>query len=67
MTTHAHDTPLKLCRERPEFALELAEGLLGIEIPDHDEVVPYSESATDHEVRDLNADNVVLCRTGATN
>lgn len=67
MTTHAHDTPLKLCRERPEFALELAGKVLGIPIPAYDEALPYSESATDVEVRDLNADSVVLCRSGTTN
>ncbi|THV41444.1 hypothetical protein [Glycomyces buryatensis] len=67
MTTHEHDTPLKLCRSRPDFAVELAGDLLGVPIPDHDEVVPYSESATDAQVRDLNCDNVVLCRAGRRN
>ncbi|GAB3659027.1 hypothetical protein [Glycomyces tarimensis] len=67
MTTHVHDTPLKLCRSRPEFAVELAGDLLGIAIPDHDEVIGFSESATDQEVRDLNCDNVVLCRGGNAN
>jgi ribosomal protein L13E len=62
-----HDTPLKLCRERPAFAVELADELLGIPMPDHDEVLAYSESATDVEVRDLNADNVVVCRKGKWN
>jgi hypothetical protein len=61
VTTNAHDTPLKLCRERPEFAVDLANEILGIPIPDYDEAVSYSESATDPEVRDLNCDNVVLC------
>ncbi|WP_199038863.1 hypothetical protein [Glycomyces salinus] len=67
MTTHAHDTPLKLCRTRPGFAVELAGDLLGIAIPDHDEVLPFSESATDQEVKDLNCDNVAVCRHGGAN
>lgn len=67
MTSHTHDTPLKLCRERPEFATELARHLLDIELPDYDEVLPYSESATDIEVRDLNCDNVAVCRQGGEN
>jgi hypothetical protein len=62
VTTHPHDTPLKLCGTRPGFAVELAGELLGLPIPDHDEAIAYSESATDEEVRDLNADNVVVCR-----
>ena len=36
-------------------------------MPDHDEVIAYSECATDVEVRDLNADNVVVCREGGVN
>ncbi|WP_112140749.1 hypothetical protein [Glycomyces dulcitolivorans] len=61
MTTNIHDTPLKLARFKPGFAVELARDLLGIPIPEHDQILPYSESATDREVRDLNADNVVVC------
>ncbi|MBO3731609.1 hypothetical protein [Glycomyces niveus] len=64
MTTNVHDTPLKLCRTKPGFAVELAGEILGLPIPEYGEVVPYSESLTDVEVRDLNADNVVLCRAG---
>lgn len=67
VTTNVHDTPLKLCREKPGFAAELAGDILGLPIPDHDEILPYSESGTDPEVRDLNADNVVVCRRGKTN
>lgn len=59
-----HDTPLKLCREKPGLAVELAGDILRLPIPGHDEVLPYSESGTDVEVRDLNADNVVVCREG---
>jgi hypothetical protein len=64
VTTNVHDTPLKLCRTKPGFAVELAGEILGLPIPEYGEVVPYSESLTDVEVRDLNADNVVLCRAG---
>lgn len=64
VTTHVHDTPLKLCREQPRLAVQLAGDILGLSIPEHDEVLPYSESGTDTEVRDLNADNVVVCREG---
>ena len=64
MTTYVHDIPLQLCRESPGFAVALAGDLLGIPVPDHDKVAPYSESATDVEVRDLNADNVVVCLDG---
>ncbi|GAA2130687.1 hypothetical protein GALLR39Z86_26590 [Glycomyces algeriensis] len=67
MTTNVHDTPLKLCREKPGFAAELAGEILGLPIPEHDEILPYSESGTDPEVRDLNADNVVVCRQGKAN
>ncbi|MCD0443277.1 hypothetical protein LO763_06510 [Glycomyces sp. A-F 0318] len=66
MTTNVHDTPLKLCRARPRFAVELAE-MLDLALPAYSEVLPYSESATDVEVRDLNADNVVVCREGDQN
>lgn len=62
VTTHIHDNPLKLCRAKPDFAVELAGEILDLPIPEHDEVLSYSESATDVEVRDLNADNVVVCR-----
>ncbi|WP_344484684.1 hypothetical protein [Glycomyces endophyticus] len=61
MTTHIHDNPLKLCRSKPQFAVELVRDILDLPIPEHDRVLPYSESATDIEVRDLNADNVVVC------
>lgn len=67
VTTNVHDTPLKLCRSKPGFAVELAGEILGLPIPEHGEVLPYSESLTDVEVRDLNADNVVLCRKGDSN
>lgn len=67
VTTNEHDTPLKLCREKPSFAAELAGEILGLPIPEHDEILPYSESGTDPEVRDLNADNVVVCRQDKTN
>ncbi|RRS01644.1 hypothetical protein [Glycomyces terrestris] len=67
MTTQAHDNPIKLCREEPAFAVRLARDLLGVPIPAHSEVHAYSESGTDSEVRDLNADNVVLCREGEEN
>lgn len=67
VTTHVHDTPLKLCREKPGLAVELAGEILNLPIPGHDEVLPYSESGTDPEVRDLNADNVVVCREGEAN
>jgi hypothetical protein len=58
---------LKLCREKPAFAVELAGEILNLPIPAHDEVLPFSESGTDKEVHDLNADNVVLCREGSEN
>jgi hypothetical protein len=64
VTTYVHDNPIQLCRERPGFAVKLAGDLLGVPMPDHDKVAPYSESATDVEVRDLNADNVVVCLDG---
>jgi hypothetical protein len=67
VTTHVHDTPLKLCREQPRLAVELAGDILNLSIPEYDEVLPYSESGTDPEVRDLNADNVVVCREGGRN
>jgi hypothetical protein len=67
VTTHVHDTPLKLCRSKPGFAVELAAEILGLPIPVHSEALAYSESVTDVEVRDLNADNVVLCREGDSN
>jgi hypothetical protein len=67
VTTNVHDTPLKLCRSKPRFAVELAGEILGLPVPEHDEVLPYSESLTDVEVRDLNADNVVVCRAGGEN
>ncbi|WP_205323641.1 hypothetical protein [Glycomyces sp. YM15] len=60
MTPNVHDTPLKLCRRKPEFAVELASEILGLPMPAYREVLPYSESMTDAEVRDLNADNVVV-------
>lgn len=64
VTTNEHDTPLKLLRRKPGFAVELAGEILGLPIPEHGKVLPYSESLTDVEVRDLNADNVVVCDTG---
>jgi hypothetical protein len=67
VTAHVHDTPLKLCRSKPAFAVELAGEILNLPIPEHGEVLAYSESLTDVEVRDLNADNVVLCREGDRN
>jgi hypothetical protein len=62
VTTQAHDNPLKLSRDRPGFVVELAGEILNLPIPTHDEVLPYSESCTDKDVHDLNADNVVVCR-----
>jgi hypothetical protein len=67
VTTNARDTPLKLCRSKPGFAVELAGQILNLPIPAYSEVLPYSESCTDKEVRDLNADNVVVCRAGSKN
>ncbi|MEV3936020.1 hypothetical protein AB0K52_08610 [Glycomyces sp. NPDC049804] len=67
MTTNVHDNPIKLCKQKPSFAVELAGDILNLPIPDYDEVVPYSESGTDIEVRDLNADNVVVCKKDDSN
>ena len=44
VTTNVHDTPLKLCEEARASPSNSQASILGLPIPDHGEVLPYSES-----------------------